>query len=468
MKHCRNTFEDEERLHTFVMDCCFPSQGCQQGIIVPVIKEMKTKAVGAFMVPSKELSDYLVKIVAHFMNACGCGRAILKSDGEPSIVALQEAVENVRMSDTILENPPKGDSQCNGAAENAVRETEGMIRTWKVFVQDKLNIVIENKHVLLPWLVSHAGVIITRYKKVHDGKTAYQKIKNKSPSNKMMPFGEKVVWMMPKDNHRRNKLGPMHQFGVFVGIVPRTGEFVVLTPEGAVLVRTVHRLSDDRRWDAEFVSQVRGTPWDFKSSAGEGIEERVIPERTDSLPLDPPVDLPPRLRTRRMYIRRMEVEKYGPTRGCPGCEKVMSGAVPSCIAAAHNDECRERMEKLMMRDPEGADRVVRTKTRINDALARHIEEHDERAKKIAKHDHHKPSSGRNQASPSSSSGAVRSPEEQQRDCQDDAKMNEDDHGQIGGKIGQENRRSEDDDREAKRQRLASVGNIPTEARVDEY
>ena len=67
--------------------------------------------------------------------------------------------------------------------------------------------------------------------------------------------------MMPKDNHRRNKLEPMHQFGVFVGIVPRTGEFVVLTPEGAVPVRTVHRLSEDRRCDAEFISQVKGTPW---------------------------------------------------------------------------------------------------------------------------------------------------------------------------------------------------------------
>ena len=164
-------------------------------------------------------------------------------------MALQEAVKNVRMSGTILENSP--------TAENAVREAEGIIRSWKVFVQDKLNIVIYNKHVLLPWLVSHAGVIITRYKKVHDGKTAYQKRKKKSHSNKMMPFGEKVVWVMPKDNHRRNKLKPMHQFGVFVGIGPRTGEFVVLTPEGAVLVRTVHRLSEDGRWDAEFISQVR-------------------------------------------------------------------------------------------------------------------------------------------------------------------------------------------------------------------
>ena len=260
------------------------------------------------------------------------------------------------------------------------------------------------------------------------------------------------------------------KFGIFVGIVPRTGEFVVLTPEGAVLVRTVHRLSEDRRWDAEFISQVWGTPWDFKSSAGEGVEAGDIPERTDSLLLDPPVDLPPRMRTRRLFIRRMEVEKYGPTRGCPGCQKVMSGAVPSCIVATHNDECRERMGKFMMQDPEGADRVVRTKIRINEALARHIEEHDERAKKIAKHAHHKASSGKNQASSSSSSGLVRSPEEQQRDSQDDAKMDEDDHGQVGGKIDsesnkeekmsiddrQERRRSEGDDREAKRQRLASV------------
>ena len=85
----------------------------------------------------------------------------------------------------------------------------------------------------------------------------------------------------------------------------------------------------------------------------------------------------------------------------------MSGAVPSCVVATHNDECRERMEKLMMQDPEGADRVARTKNRINEALARHLEEHDERAKKIAKHDHHKASSDKNQASSSSSSGLIR-------------------------------------------------------------
>ena len=67
--------------------------------------------------------------------------------------------------------------------------------------------MIDNQHVLLPWLVSHADVIMTR-KKVHDGKTAH----HKSPSCKMMLFGEKVLWMMPKDSNRRSKLGPVHHF----------------------------------------------------------------------------------------------------------------------------------------------------------------------------------------------------------------------------------------------------------------
>ena len=53
-----------------------------------------------------------------------------------------------------------------------MREAEEMIRTWKVSVEEKLKAMMDNNHVLLPWLVMHAGVIITRYETVHDGMTA--------------------------------------------------------------------------------------------------------------------------------------------------------------------------------------------------------------------------------------------------------------------------------------------------------
>ena len=45
-----------------------------------------------------------------------------------------------------------------------------------------MKVVMDKKHVLLPWLVIDAGVIITRYNPVHDGNTAYRRIKNKRPT----------------------------------------------------------------------------------------------------------------------------------------------------------------------------------------------------------------------------------------------------------------------------------------------
>ena len=95
-RHQRSTGagSDEGKLHTFVTDCCFPSQGSQQGITRLVIKETKTMAISTFMVPNKGANEKLVKAVVDFVSGCGCGRATLKSDGEPATVALQEAVKN--------------------------------------------------------------------------------------------------------------------------------------------------------------------------------------------------------------------------------------------------------------------------------------------------------------------------------------------------------------------------------------
>ena len=77
---------------------CFPSQGSQQGITVLVIQETETKAISTFTVPNKGVSEYLVRAVVDFMSRCGCGRAI-KTDGELTIVPLQEAVNNSRQND---------------------------------------------------------------------------------------------------------------------------------------------------------------------------------------------------------------------------------------------------------------------------------------------------------------------------------------------------------------------------------
>ena len=83
MKHHRRTGAggDEGKLHTFVTDHCFSSQGSRQGITMLVIKETKTKAISTFIVP-KGADEYFVKAVVDFMSACGCGHAIHKVDSE--------------------------------------------------------------------------------------------------------------------------------------------------------------------------------------------------------------------------------------------------------------------------------------------------------------------------------------------------------------------------------------------------
>ena len=128
----------------------------------------------------------------------------------------------------------------------------------------------------------------------------------------------------------------------------------------------------------------------------------------------------------RCEVERAEGDKYGPTRGCPDCQTVVNGAIPLRIAATCIDECRERVEKLMIQDPEGSDRVVRTRVRPDEAPARHVEEYDERARQMAKHGHHETGPNRRQSSSPSSSGVIRPREEPKRDNQDDLKMNEDD------------------------------------------
>ena len=90
-------------------------------------------------------------------------------------------------------------------------------------------------------------------------------------------------------------------------------------------------------------------------------------------------------------------------KGCPGCQKVTRGTVPSCTLTTHSEACRGRMERPTTQDPVGADRAVGTKT----AFARHVEEHNEREKKIAGCSTDAQETTSNQQSSSSSSSSSR-------------------------------------------------------------
>ena len=80
----------------------------------------------------------------------------------------------------------------------------------------------------------------------------------------------------------------------------------------------------------------------------------------------------------------------------------------------------------MKRDFEGSHCVARTKVRLDETSARHVEE----LLKNAKPSHHEAGPNQRQSSSSQSSGVIRPQEELKLDHQDDLKKNEDDDGRI--------------------------------------
>jgi hypothetical protein len=53
---------------------------------------------------------------------------------------------------------------------------------------------VENSSLVLPWLVRHAGSMISRARRGADGRTAFELRKGKNYRRRLPPFGEKVMY----------------------------------------------------------------------------------------------------------------------------------------------------------------------------------------------------------------------------------------------------------------------------------
>ena len=85
----------------------------------------------------------------------------------------------------------------------------------------------------------------------------------------------------------------------------------------------------------------------------QGVEDLLVSEdRVEVPPQVVPVMAPPQ--QRRIYIRKVDVEKYQPTDGCPGCTCVLLG---ESTQLPHTEMCRARIVGLMMDDEQGRRRV---------------------------------------------------------------------------------------------------------------
>ena len=120
---------------------------------------------------------------------------ILKSDGEPSIVALKEAVRLERGERIVLESSPVKESKSNGIIENAIQQVQGQIRAIKDGLESRIRTRIGGDASIVPWLVMHAARTLNGYVVGPDGKMAYRRWKGKEFRRDIAEFGETVMYL---------------------------------------------------------------------------------------------------------------------------------------------------------------------------------------------------------------------------------------------------------------------------------
>ena len=163
---------------------------------------------------------------------------VSKGDQEPALRVFMDRVKMVSGDQCSLEESPVGESQSNGAIENAIQGIQGQFRSMRSDLESCYNRIIPSSHPSRPWLVRHASSTVFREKVGNDGFTAYKRVKGKEFKKELVKFGECIWYLKPKSKGKA-KAECRWEDGVFLGIRDESGEYIVGTPEGAIKVRSI-------------------------------------------------------------------------------------------------------------------------------------------------------------------------------------------------------------------------------------
>ncbi len=226
---------------------------------------------------------------------------ILKTDGEPAIIALQNRIQALREGRTVPRNPPAYNPQSNGPCEKAVHDVTAHLRTLKLALESRLKVEIDDNLPIVQWLIEHAVFLLNKFGVGPDGMTPFERLTGRKWKRPVLEVGEVCLAKLAirRDNRgarrvahhksgHRMKLKSRSIDAVWVGQIARTGEHVVIKSDGnAVRCRTVRREPEEHRWSAERVLLIRATPRvpAPASNKPEIIEPRLADDEGPTAPL---------------------------------------------------------------------------------------------------------------------------------------------------------------------------------------
>ena len=144
---------------------------------------------------------------------------------------------------------------------------------------------------------------------------------------KLVPFGENVMFKIPKTTQRTGQFEDRWESGCWVGFAMRTGEQLVATGRGVFLVSRVMRRPADQRLSETIIKEIKGSP----EEPIPGMSGRRIPayaKKYQQEPAEKVVYVPtqdPDVDPRKAKVQKTDVDEHGPTEKCLGCRAHVTG-----------------------------------------------------------------------------------------------------------------------------------------------
>ena len=147
----------------------------------------------------------------------------------------------------LSEESPVGASAA--VIERCVWKMQSTTRSLVAYAEWVHNTMYEPGSVILAWVAEFSGQVVSRFQRsFSDGKTAYERWKQKSYCKAQVLVGELVMFTPMEKAKDKGEI--RNHVGIMFGLEDRSEEVVVGTIERVVKARTVHRMPAGQRGDA--------------------------------------------------------------------------------------------------------------------------------------------------------------------------------------------------------------------------
>eukprot|EP00434_Breviolum_minutum_P036168 symbB.v1.2.032038.t1/scaffold3793.1/size50245/2 len=252
--------------------------------VVLTVVDCQTGLCHAMSLPAKNFEkNYVVKTIKEFVAQLGHSSLAIRTDGEPMIVQLAEAVRDELTQHgwkgttlrVTTERTPRYSPQSLGSVGAAQSMLKGDVLCWRSSLEEALGREVNPTMSIWPWMVRHASWTRSRFGIKANRRTAFEDCFGHPYPGQIVPFGDMIMFKMPSSHVGRRTEGQRQLKGdfswekaVFLGKTLESDEYLVGTRQGVHTTRTVRRMREDLRKSREAVENMKGVPWNMLTTIG--------------------------------------------------------------------------------------------------------------------------------------------------------------------------------------------------------